>query len=64
MWQWIDELAGVVGEVAGDEDPFVGIEEEGLLEAVFPGRRRLAVAREQVPVGVVQVHHVGDVGAG
>ena len=58
-----DELAGVVGEVAGDEDPFAGEDEEGLLEAVFPGRRRLAVAGEQVPVGVVHVHHVGDLGA-
>ena len=57
------ELAAVVAEVAGDEDPFAGEDEEGVLEAVFPGRRRLAVAGEQVPVAVVQVHHVGDRGA-
>ena len=57
-----DELAGVVDEVAGDEDAFAGVEEEGLLEAVFPGRRRLAVAGEQAPIGQVHVHHVGDVG--
>ena len=42
---------------------FRRIDEEGVLEAVFPGRRRLAVAGEQVPVVVVQVHHVGDAGA-
>ena len=42
-----DEFAGVVGEVAGDEDAFVRIDEEGVLEAVFPGRRRAAVAGEE-----------------
>ena len=57
-----DEFSGVVGEVTGKENFFVGVDEERLLQAVFLGRRRLAVALEQVPVGVVQVHHVGDVG--
>ena len=61
MWQWITNLPGS-RRMAGDQDPFAGVDEEGLLEAVFPGRRRPAVAREQVPVGVVDVDHVGDVG--
>ena len=56
------ELAEVVAEVARDEDPFGGEDEEGVLEAVFPGRGRPAVALEQVPVGVVHVDQVGDRG--
>src|SRR6478735_2617282 len=48
--------------MTGEENSFIGEEEEGLLETVFPGRWRLAVALEQVPVGVVQMHDMSDVG--
>ena len=36
----------------------MGIEQEGVLEAVFPGRRFAAVAGTQIPVGQVHVHHM------
>jgi hypothetical protein len=53
------ELAEVVAELAGDEDSLARVDEEGVLEAVFPGRR-LAVAGEQVPVGA-PARSCGDV---
>ncbi len=63
MWQWMTNLPRWSAKWPASRIRSPGIDEEGVLEAVFPGRRRLAVAGEQVPVVVVEVHHVGDRGA-